>query len=221
MTKLRLAIAAIAATLVANSASAVELLSNGTFEGGNSGFSSGYAHTPGNYWGEGTYGLDDNPHDGHAYFSAFGDHTTGDGLMMVVNGSGVADVLVWGEGGVPIIQNSDYTFSFWMASAHPDSPAQVRARINGEWLAPTAFGTSTTGQWAQFSYVWNSGAATSADLQLVNQNLAYQGNDFVLDDLSFKGAGAVPEPATWALMIGGFGMAGANLRRRRSVAAAI
>ncbi|TAJ74893.1 MAG: PEP-CTERM sorting domain-containing protein [Phenylobacterium sp.] len=30
---------------------------------------------------------------------------------------------------------------------------------------------------------------------------------------------AVPEPATWALMIGGFGMAGATLRRRRAVAA--
>lgn len=32
-------------------------------------------------------------------------------------------------------------------------------------------------------------------------------------------AGGVPEPATWALMIGGFGMAGAALRRRRMVAA--
>ncbi len=29
----------------------------------------------------------------------------------------------------------------------------------------------------------------------------------------------VPEPATWALMIGGFGLAGATLRRRRTVAA--
>jgi hypothetical protein len=28
-------------------------------------------------------------------------------------------------------------------------------------------------------------------------------------------AGAVPEPATWAMMIGGFGLAGATLRRRR------
>jgi hypothetical protein len=33
------------------------------------------------------------------------------------------------------------------------------------------------------------------------------------------GAGAVPEPASWALMIGGFGMAGAMLRRRRAGAA--
>lgn len=30
------------------------------------------------------------------------------------------------------------------------------------------------------------------------------------------GAGAAPEPATWSLMIGGFGLAGAALRRRRA-----
>ena len=34
------------------------------------------------------------------------------------------------------------------------------------------------------------------------------------------GLAAVPEPASWALMIGGFGMAGAMLRRRRLTSAA-
>jgi hypothetical protein len=41
-----------------------------------------------------------------------------------------------------------------------------------------------------------------------------------VDNLSGTAAAVVPEPATWALMILGFGSAGAVLRRRRGVAAA-
>ncbi|PZQ60252.1 MAG: hypothetical protein DI570_14505 [Phenylobacterium zucineum] len=37
---------------------------------------------------------------------------------------------------------------------------------------------------------------------------------------SAPAGGAVPEPSTWALMIGGFGLAGATLRRRRAAPAA-
>jgi hypothetical protein len=43
------------------------------------------------------------------------------------------------------------------------------------------------------------------------------------DDITLGSAtagGGVPEPASWALMIGGFGLAGATLRRRRSAVAA-
>lgn len=39
------------------------------------------------------------------------------------------------------------------------------------------------------------------------------------DVLETTAVGAVPEPGTWALMIGGFGVAGAALRRRRALAA--
>ena len=46
------------------------------------------------------------------------------------------------------------------------------------------------------------------------------GTVFRIDGSGFNvGGGAVPEPGTWALMIGGFGMAGAMLRRPRAVAA--
>lgn len=42
----------------------------------------------------------------------------------------------------------------------------------------------------------------------------------LLDEVSVTGAAAVPEPTTWALMIGGFGLAGAALRRRQRLATA-
>jgi hypothetical protein len=41
---------------------------------------------------------------------------------------------------------------------------------------------------------------------------------FVMDNVTYN-ATAAPEPAAWALMIGGFGLAGAALRRRRAAVA--
>ena len=43
------------------------------------------------------------------------------------------------------------------------------------------------------------------------------GTVFKLSDTGFvlPGAGSVPEPASWALMIGGFGLVGAAARRQR------
>lgn len=45
-------------------------------------------------------------------------------------------------------------------------------------------------------------------------------NQIVFDDLTFgaanPGGGAVPEPASWAMLIAGFGLTGAAMRRRRS-----
>ena len=46
------------------------------------------------------------------------------------------------------------------------------------------------------------------------------GYGYAFDVTSFTLAdSAVPEPATWAMMIGGFGLAGATLRRRKALAA--
>ena len=44
---------------------------------------------------------------------------------------------------------------------------------------------------------------------------------FGVDNFTFAETGGVPEPTSWALMIGGFGLTGAALRRRRSVLALV
>ena len=79
------------------------------------------------------------------------------------------------------------------------------------------------------NYTWNNNAFVS--------NVNYLGNTWQLTgDSSFQSCcindvadgywgananyAAVPEPATWAMMIAGFGIAGGALRRRRAVATA-
>jgi len=57
----------------------------------------------------------------------------------------------------------------------------------------------------------------------VGKSIVFGGvaNFVVFDDVTFGSASpGVPEPATWALLLGGFGVAGAALRRRRGLAAA-
>ncbi len=44
-------------------------------------------------------------------------------------------------------------------------------------------------------------------------------NDLELDTISFSSGATVPEPASWALMLAGFGLVGFAARRRQAVAA--
>jgi hypothetical protein len=226
------AAAAIAALAIAGSASATELLTNGTFDAGNTGFQSEYVYAvTHDLWPEGTYDVITNPQADHSSFSAFADHRPGDdtGLMMVINGSGTADKVIWSQGTVenPLIgaANTEFTFSFWLASVYPSSPANLNLWINGEKLNGVNFaalgGESNLGAWQNFSYSGVSGAGGIASIWLTNNNLEPSGNDFALDDMSLSGT-AVPEPSSWALMLLGFGGLGAMLRtsRRRAMAVA-
>ena len=76
-----------------------------------------------------------------------------------------------------------------------------------------------TGNWVSGSgddqvYTVNLNPANYRVFWFGNNNDSADG--YRLDSITVAG---VPEPATWALMIGGFGLAGAGLRRRRAAVA--
>jgi hypothetical protein len=60
---------------------------------------------------------------------------------------------------------------------------------------------------------------TSSGISYVEIQQPSNGWMFAVDNIQFNG-GAVPEPASWAMMIAGFGLVGAAMRRRATAVAA-
>lgn len=184
------------------SASAQNLLVNGDFSVGNSGFTTAFQDYSGSLLPAGSYSVVANPEFANIYAASFGDHTTGSGLMLAVNNNANSTAVVWSET-VNVNSGTSYQFSGWGASwayyyAPIDlSPALLRVSINGQPQAPDFQLPAADGQWLNFGVSWNSGASTQATIEISDVNTLVGGNAFVLDDLSLQ---AVPEPSSIALL---------------------
>lgn len=196
-------------------ASAQNLLVNPAFTDGNSGFTSTYTYFTGSPLPEGRYVIAHSPREHHPLQADFGDHTTGTGLMMVVNGGTLPNVYDWPlwQETVSVSANTLYDFSAWTTTANSfdTSPGQLGVRINGETVVSSYTVPNPAANWQQFGGLWNSGASSSATIQIFSLNTAALGNDFVLDDLNFSTA--VPEPTSMLALAAGIGVL---IRRRRS-----
>ncbi len=161
------------------------LIVNGDFESGNTGFTTAYTYTPGNIYTEGAYDIIPNPNNSHPDFAPCTDHTAAPGtLMMVINGTGTPNTVVWCQT-VPVTPNTQYAFSTWATSVVSSSPAVLQIFINGVQVGTTTSLSSATCNWTNLTAMWSSGGATSASICIVNQNTALSGNDFAMDDFVF------------------------------------
>jgi gliding motility-associated-like protein len=159
------------------------LIVNGDFSAGNTGFTSAYQYASSGI-PEATYFVGPAPRGWHGGMANCGDHTAGNGNMMMVNGAVQSDVDVWSQT-ISIQPNSSYAFSTWLQSIGADNPAQLQFSINGKPLGNIFQANYNTCEWRQFYTVWNSGSNTSAVISIMNMNQIANGNDFALDDISF------------------------------------
>jgi PEP-CTERM motif len=224
--QVRLAVAAAIAVFAAGHAvaAAPNLVPNGDFTAGNTGFSSSYAFHPSGNTAEGQYTIRTNPSPWNALFISAGDHTTGSGEMIVANGSPVDGAIVWQSGEIVVDPSTDYFFDAWVMNVcctplytGDNSASILEFSINGISLGTKTTDLDKAGTWEGLSTTWNSGAATTAVLSLINRNTDRGGNDFAIDDVSLSTEPfMVPEPETYALMLAGLAGIGVAMRGRRA-----
>jgi gliding motility-associated-like protein len=160
------------------------LVTNGDFSAGDFGFTSDY--TPGSpNTKEAEYYVANDSYAWNRNFNSCKEHTTGNGKMMMVNGSSVNGSKVWTET-VAVSQNTNYAFSVWVESLAALNPANLRFSINGVVLGDNINAGSIACEWSRFYTTWNSGNAITATITIVNNNTIADGNDFAIDDVSFS-----------------------------------
>ncbi len=163
-----------------------ERIINGDFELGDQDFTSQYGVdcSPGSIQ-EGFYCVNNTSAVYYSNWGACSDHTSGSGNMMIINASTAAGVQLWCEN-ITVSANTDYAFSTWISSVFPDNPALLQFTVNNTLLGEPFRASGTVCEWNEFFAIWDSGPATSAQICIVNQNTLGWGNDFAMDDISFK-----------------------------------
>ena len=210
---------------------ATNLITNGDFNAGFSGFTTGYtvvAPTASSMVPEGNITITDNPIGVHPSWVDLG--ATGN-PMLIANGSPTSNLTIWQESAINVVSGAHYNFgagvmnvccNLSFTGANSPSTIVFQVSTNGTVWTDLVSHTTVPGDAGLLDMIGASYVASATgtiDLRAINTIDALSGNDFALDNLSF--ASAVPEPGTWAMLFLGFGAIGLMMRRRQSRSLAI
>jgi len=174
---------------------ATELVTNGGFSAGNTGFTTAYSYRANiagqtELYPEGTYAIVNDANLVHTAFRGRDRYNSG-GNIMVINGHPDLGMNIWSQNNIAVEPNTTYYFSAWAMSVVNGNNAVLQFSINGNQVGTIAYlpngYTNANGpyNWVRFYGTWNSGSETEADISIINLNTVLGGNDFALDDISF------------------------------------
>lgn len=210
---------------------ATNLLTNGDFSAGFSGFTTQYnpvAATPNSMYTEGNITIASSPVSVHDLWVP----VAGSNPMLIANGSPTSNLTIWQESAIGVTNGGKYNFgadvmnvccnaNFGGANSPSTIIFQVSADGGVTWtdlVSHTTTPPADAGVIAPLSALYTA-TSSSISLRAINSINAASGNDFAIDNLTF--ASAVPEPSTWAMLFLGFGAIGLMMRRRQSRGLAI
>lgn len=201
--------------VVSNATNAQNILNNGDFESGGSGVGF-FVHDytlinplTGNS-NPGFYARTTNPNLMNSSYISGGDHTSGTGNMLVVDGSTAANKFIWttsNTGGAigGFTAGVTYTFRYWIKSVSNQVTSDVATRsniglifVNATNINPSSLNNLAplpSQGWQQVSYSFTA-TANNILIRLRTLNAGAIGNDFALDDFSIT-QGALPFVGTY------------------------
>ena len=176
------------------------LVVNGDFSYGNEGFTSDYEYVSekgfsivsdedNTLWGEGKYAVGVSPHDYHRNFIEHGDHTTGTGNMLIVNGSLDNTYYVWKQY-VLVEKGKTYEFSVWYMQAVPDNTFKedIEYTINEKNILGAY--DKTENEWERYYGRYTATESGEIEIKIRTLSEIRSGNDFAIDDISFSAMSA-------------------------------
>lgn len=168
-----------------------ELVTNGNFSAGNVGFTSDYAfcNVANCLFPEGRYAIGSNATFFHGSFVGT-DHTTGAGNFYIGNGSTAASDNVWCQT-VAVTPGANYVFEAWYNNVLPPGFGSalpiLQFFINEVAVGPTISVPEAPDVWQPVSCGFTAPVGLgSANLCIRNFSGVLGGNDFGIDDISFR-----------------------------------
>ena len=170
------------------------LVTNGDFASGNTGFTSDFANTT---------GADTSDSNCDRYRIAALPLTSwsncpdlGHGNVLMANNEGNPNRRAWVQAGVNVVNGTTYTFQVDASSMSWQSLAQLYLTVNGTAVSPVVTLSSPCG-WATITGTYTATTTGTVTLAIANQNGSCTGNNYMLDNIRFRANTAAPS-GSWS-----------------------
>lgn len=168
------------------------MLPNGDFEMGTTGFSSAAAFVPSGALASGEYSVRSDPSTANGQWCQ-PDHTSGLGNMLTCDGISGSATAAWRKT-MNLIVGDTYAFEAWVNNlicTNSFTDPVMELRVDGVTLAGPLTLPESPDQWIKLSATFVA-TGSSTMLEVVSTSFAGTGNDFAIDDVSLVSLSQAP-----------------------------